>query len=223
MGYALLLAILGASLGALAFATRGCGAIVLAWCGASFFSVGVLYAIAGHRSFGKRADGTVSLARLAWIPFLAIMRVVHETHRLYSGERASDEIAPGLHVGRRPRRHELPAGVTLVVDMCTEFPAARDIASACDYVCVPTLDGAPPSPRELARAVEAVLAAKGPVLVHCAAGHGRSAMVALLASIVRGTWLDLDTAERAARAIRPGIRLNGPQRRAAAAFLAARS
>lgn len=222
MGYALVLVALGALLGFVGLTSSGYGALVLVWFGVTYVAVGLLYGTAGHRFFGKRQDGTVGAARYAFMPFLALMRAVHEVHRLTSGERAFDEIAPGLFVGRRPRLQELPPGVTLVVDMCTEFPASRGVASACAYVCIPTLDGTPPSPAELVRAVDAVLAARGPVLVHCAAGHSRSAMVALLAAIVRGTWPDLETAERAARAIRPGIRLNGPQRTAARRYLTSR-
>jgi protein-tyrosine phosphatase len=135
--------------------------------------------------------------------------------RSLTDEPVGNEVAPGVWVRRRPRRHELPAGIAIVVDLCAELPEAPGVAAGGRYLAIPTLDATAPAPGEIARAVDAVLAAPGAAFIHCAFGHGRSATVAAAVLVRRGD-ATLDGVERTLRAARPRIGLNAHQRRALA-------
>jgi protein-tyrosine phosphatase len=133
-----------------------------------------------------------------------------------TSEPVANEVAPGVWVGRRPRLNELPTGIAIVVDLCAEMPAARDVSNGREYMTVPTLDARTPTPRELAAIVDRVQAAGGPAFIHCAFGHGRSATVAAAVLVRRGDYT-LATVEAGMKAVRPKIGLNPRQRAALAA------
>jgi protein-tyrosine phosphatase len=192
------------------------GAWALLWPAAVLVALWIVYLIEAPRALGKRADGTQSILAWAfWAPVLTYQWISHEIVRRYSGEPVATEVGPGVWVGRRPRPHELPDGIAIVVDLCAEFPAARGVRSHPRYLAVPTLDARSPSPAELARIADAVIAAGGPAFIHCALGHGRSATVAAAVLVRRGD-ATLDDVEAKMRALRPKIGLNAGQRAALA-------
>ena len=131
------------------------------------------------------------------------------------------EIAPGLWIGRRPVGDELPPGIRTVVDATCEFRGDPGALAGRDYIAVPMLDRWVPPDADLARAVSAITEAKGDVLVHCAFGHGRSALIVAAAMIARGDVPDADAAVARLVAIRPAVALSGAQRRSLARFEAA--
>ena len=211
------LPLLAAAFVALALWTR---AWILLWPAAVLLAVAILYLARWPRALGKRADGSVAWwAWLAWAPLLGYMRLLHELARTLTDESVADEVVPGVWVGRRPRLHELPPGIAIVVDLCAEMAAAPGVAAGRRYLAIPTLDAMSPAPAEIARAVDAVLGAGGPAFIHCAFGHGRSATVAAALLVRRGD-ATLDDVERALRARRPRIGLNLHQRRALAEAVA---
>jgi protein-tyrosine phosphatase len=144
-------------------------------------------------------------------PYFLTTWVVWQLQRIGS-EDAMNEVAPGLWVGRRPYAHELPPGTRLVVDLTAEFPVHSGIREGTPFVCLPTLDGTAPSTSGLDPVLERIDDEDGPVYVHCAAGHGRSATVVAAMLIRRGLARDVDQARRLLREKRPGIRLNRAQR-----------
>ena len=212
MLYALVFLLFAAYLAALAAFVGGV-AWALLWPAASFAFFASAYALRRPRLLGKRPDGRLAWwAYLALGPVFAVLAVVWHLQRRLRRETASHEIVPGLWLGRRPLRGEIPPGVRLVVDLTAEFAVARGVIGQREYVCLPTLDGLAPSQAE----VEAVLArieACGVVYVHCAMGHGRSALVVAAVLLRRGVVGSVPEAERWIRAWRPGVRLKGIQRR----------
>jgi protein-tyrosine phosphatase len=189
---------------------------ILLWPAAVMLATAVVYLAHAPGALGKRPDGTIAWwGWLAWAPLFAYMRLLHELARGLTDESVANEVAPGVWVGRRPRRHELPPGIAIVVDLCAELPEAPGVADGRRYLSIPTLDATSPPPPEIARAVDAVLAANGPMFIHCAFGHGRSATVAAAVLVRRGD-ATLDDVERKLRACRPRIGLNAHQRRALA-------
>jgi hypothetical protein len=211
------LPLIAAALVALAIWTR---LWILLWPAAVLVAVAIVYLAGAPRALGKRADGTLAWwAWLAWGPLLGYMRLLHELARSVTGESVADEVAAGVWVGRRPRLHELPPGIAIVVDLCAELPEAPGVARGRGYLAIPTLDAMSPEPADIARAVDAVLAAGGPAFIHCAFGHGRSATVAAAVLVRRGD-ATLDDVERMLRARRPRIGLNAHQRRALAGAVA---
>lgn len=207
------LPLIAAALIALAIWAR---AWLLLWPAAVLIAVAVVYLAGAPRALGKRPDGTLAWwAWLAWAPLFGYMRLLHEAARSLTDEPVADEVVPGVWVGRRPRRHELPPGIAIVVDLCAELPAAPGVAQGRDYLAIPTLDATSPTPDQIARAVDAMIAVRGPAFIHCAFGHGRSATVAAALLVRRGD-ATLDDVERLMRSRRPRIGLNAHQRRALA-------
>jgi hypothetical protein len=192
---------------------------LLLWPATVLAGLWIVYLVDAPRALGKRTDGSMSLLGwIAWGPVFAYQWIAHEVIRRFTAEPVATEVGPGVWVGRRPRPAEIPAGIAIVVDLCAEFAAAAGASSSthAQYVARPTLDaGSPPGP-ELARLVDAVVAAGGPAFIHCALGHGRSATVAA-AVLVRRGHATLDDVEAKMQARRPKIALNARQRAALAA------
>lgn len=189
------------------------GGLLLAWPAASLLLVGAAYAGLGPRVLGKRPDG-----RLAWWavlllgPFLLLTWLVWHGQRLLSREDCGHEVAPGLWLGRRAFGRELPRGVSLVVDVTAEFPAPV-FPAGVSYLCVPILDGSAPPERVLRDLVAKADAWPGPVYIHCAQGHGRSALVMAAVLLARGLAPDAPGAEALLRRARPAVGLKRAQRR----------
>jgi hypothetical protein len=147
--------------------------------------------------------------------------VVFCEHRL-SGERFADALTPDLWVGRVPWPWEGPRvrslGVRAVLNLCAEFgDLARLGRSPLGYARIPVFDATAPSAARLEEAVawcEARLRAGDPVLVHCAHGHGRSALVAAATLLTMGEADDPAQALEAVRRARPGVNLSDHQLRA---------
>jgi protein-tyrosine phosphatase len=189
---------------------------ILLWPAGVWAAVAVVYVIPAPRALGKRPDGTLAWwAWLAWAPLFGYMRLLHELARSATREPVADEVAPGIWVGRRPRAHELPPGIAIVVDLCAEMPELARVVAGRRYLSIPTLDAMSPPPAQIADAVDAVLAAGGAAFIHCAFGHGRSATVAAAVLVRRGE-ATLGDVEAKLRARRPRIGLNRLQRRALA-------
>ncbi|TMQ10377.1 MAG: hypothetical protein E6J91_26730 [Deltaproteobacteria bacterium] len=211
------LPLIAAALIALALWTR---VWILLWPAAVLVATAIVYLAGAPRALGKRGDGTLAWwAWLAWAPLLGYMRMLHELARSLTGEPVANQVADGVWVGRRPRADELPDGIAIVVDLCAELPEAPGVAAGRGYLAIPTLDAMSPTPAEIARAVDAMIAAGGPAFIHCAFGHGRSATVAAALMVRRGD-ATLDDVERVMRAQRPRIGLNAHQRRALAEAVA---
>jgi len=189
---------------------------ILLWPAAVWSAVAIVYVARAPRALGKRADGSIAWwAHLAWAPLFGYMRLMHELARSLTSEPVASEVAAGVWVGRRPRAHELPEGVAIVVDLCAELAETAGVADGRAYLAIPTLDATSPTPEQIARAVDAILATQGAAFIHCAFGHGRSATVAA-ALLVRRGEATLDDVERKMRACRPRIGLNAYQREALA-------
>lgn len=186
---------------------------LLLWPATSFAVLGLAYLGLGPRSVGKRQDGRIApWALLLHLPYLGQTYLLWHLQRLLSREEAANEVAPGVWVGRRPYPSELPPACALVVDLTCEFSAHPGVVEGRTYLVFPTLDGTAPR----AKTLEAVaaMANEGPILFHCAAGHGRSATCAAALLLARGKVATVTEAETLMQAARPRISLNASQRAA---------
>lgn len=226
MPYAPLLLLAAALFAALSAALWAAGqpwGLLFAYPAFSFGLVGVGYLGWGAWMLGKRLDGTRHWwGYLLGGPFLVFMRLGRELlWRANHREAAWDEVAPGLYVGRWPRRSSLPEDVAMVVDLTSELTAAPCIRSRPnEYVCLPTLDGSAPSGAALRDLLDRLADHQGPLYVHCAAGHGRSAMFAATLLVRRGHAEDVGAAVALMQRARPKVRLVRAQARRAAEALA---
>lgn len=148
----------------------------------AFLGVGLAYSFMGQRAFLKKEDG-----RLGWPsyviywPYHLLNALTLGLFRWKSAENAYDQITENIYLGCRLNRHDEPAIKRLqlksVLDLTcesSEIPALRQL----NYRCIPVLDQCAPPLESLQDGAHWIRqqAEIGPVYVHCALGHGRSAM-----------------------------------------------
>lgn len=186
---------------------------VLIWCGASFACVGLAYALGRPSLFGKSRDGRLAL--WVWLPLgphLFFTWISWHAARFFGKEDCCNEIAPKIWLGRRPYADELPPSIGLVVDLTCEFPAAAGVKDGRTYLSCPILDGSVIDHGSFTALVERIAAwnDRG-IYIHCAIGHGRSAMVAAAVLIRRGLHTSAEEAVGAIRRTRPRVGLSPGQ------------
>ncbi len=190
------------------------------WAAGSFFCVAAGYFALGGQIFGKRPDGTLSpIGLLAFAPYLVLALIVAAICRWIFREPPCQQIAEHLYLGRRLLKHEDHVlgqlGVVAVLDLTAATPEPKSIRDGRAYRNVPLLDATAPSLEVLAQTVQWIIeqTEKGPVYVHCAAGHGRAGLLAGAYLLATGVATDADDAIRKLREIRPLVWLNSTQRR----------
>lgn len=190
--------------------------VAMHWTALAMLVVGAAYLAGSPRVFMKNASGRRHMAgRLLLWPFDLLNSLIFSTYRRLSSEPLHDEILPGLHLGRRLWDDEAgPLGDCSVLDLTCEFNENRPMRGSGRYLCLPVLDNAAPSLRQLEQGVQWLMEAlrNGRVYVHCAAGHGRSATVVLAYLMAIGMVLDVEEGIAFLKARRPGVRLNAAQR-----------
>lgn len=213
MKFGILFTIIGALFAAAAVMHQG-WAWLLIWPAVSFALVGQAYLWLGAGIYGKRSSGSMSLISMAiLLPALIYFWTVWHLLRRIKREPPYDELLPGVLIGRRLLGHELPADVTLVVDLTCEFPEPGVIRTGRTYVHFPILDGFVPQADDVLSLLQVIREHQGRTYVHCAEGHGRTGLIAA------GLLLHLGLAQTAAEAIRlvqakrPRVRLGRQQQR----------
>lgn len=154
-------------------------ALLLLWGALALACVARIYALAAPAWFQKDSDGTMAIAaRWVLAPYLlgAFLNSRWWTRRAPQ----ASAIADGVWVGRFPTLADLRAmGADAVLDLSAELPRAV-AGDSLAYRCVPMLDLTVPTAAQLDQAVaqlDAWQAAGRRVLVSCALGYSRSAMV----------------------------------------------
>ncbi len=190
-------------------ATSGKMSWLLWGSGISWIFVGCAYGGLGAGIFGKRATGRMASVNICLLlPYLFVTWFLWYIQQLLTKEPPYNEIAPGLWLGRRCSGKGLPSGIKLIVDMTSEFSEPADLQSGRSYVCVPTLDASVPSDKAFADLVQTIVASPGPVYVHCALGHGRSAAVMTAVLVAKGSKATIEQAEQSVKQARPGTKIN---------------
>ena len=196
---------------AIALVAMGAWQIVVAWCVLSMLLCGLSYAYFGVHILNKSQEGN--------FPFLSLVAnapwrweytavVAFESLRRTP---ASNEIRPGLWLGRYPMKGDLPEGVKLVVDLTAVLPKPKVVSENMDYLCLPTLDGYAPEAGPFLELVEKVARYEDPVLIHCARGRGRSATFMAAVLVKRGLASDVEQANAMMQEARPCVRLHRQQ------------
>ncbi len=219
MNYAVSLSLLGAAQIGLGVSAGGVAGVLLGWSGISFLTVGIAYAGAGPRVFGKRPDGTVHWGNtLFLLPYLALTYAIGWA-KCRSCRDKKHEIIDGLFLGQRlTSSRDLPENTVLVVDFTSELQEPKEIRAGRRYLYVPTLDTHVPQDTLLREVIEAIVEERerkqGTVYVHCALGHGRSAMAVSGVLIASGLASSVDEAEAMVRKCRSAVRLSPAQKAA---------
>ena len=153
------------------------------------FSLVVLMRLGAARSlYGKRKDGSVAWwAYFLLGPFLLFRWLLWYWTRLVSREPACAELTSGIWVGRRIMANELPAQVDTVVDLTYEFREPRAIAEKHNYILFPILEGSVPhNSFEFLELIKKLKREPTTLYIHCADGHGRTALVAAALLVAKG-------------------------------------
>ena len=212
MKYATLFLVMAAGWLTLAIQYGG-WAWALLWPTVSFALVGAAYAGAGVWMFGKRANGSMHpLALTVLLPFLLFTWTLWHLQRLTTRRPPNGQPAPGVWIGRRPLFGELPDPTATVIDLTAEFRVARGLCQGGRYRCLPMLDASVPELSAMKSLISDLAAAPGSLYIHCAQGHGRSAMIVAALLIARGHASSADDALSQLRSVRPRVRLNARQR-----------
>ena len=198
--------------------------VVAAYTGTSFLGVAVAYAGVGPKLLGKRPDGRRSvIATVVILPYFALNAVLFALYRATSREPAHARIVDRLHLGRRLTRAEANSvEFAGVLELAADFTEVGPLRGSPGYRSLPVLDATAPSFDELDAVLDWVAErmAHGPVLVHCALGHGRSATVVIAHLLRVGVVDDVKEGLRLLRSQRPGVHLNRAQREALRNFRA---
>jgi Dual specificity phosphatase, catalytic domain len=192
-------------------------AIMLFYAALSFGLLAAAYAGVGPGLLLKRATGYRSL--LSWLlfaPYFLLSAVTFGLYRLLSREPAYVQVAPNLFFGRWLSASEAEAvGWVSILDLAAEFPAGQWERTRPAYRSLPVLDSAVPSEEELRSAAawigESISA--GPLYVHCALGHGRSACVIIAYLLSVGAVGTVAEGVRRLQSLRSGVRLHTSQLR----------
>ncbi len=214
--------ILAAAAALAGVATRdvlGWGSAAFAYAALSFALLAVAYAGAGPRLLLKRTDGRrFPLAWLLFAPYFGLNALSFWLYRRGQRGPAVAELAPNLFFGRRLTACEAAAhsGTWVgVLDLAAEFAEAGPLRGVPQYRSLPVLDGTAPSEAELRDAVawlrEAVQA--GPVYVHCALGHGRTATVLLAYLLTTGRVGTVGDGLTLLKSLRAGVSIGRGQAR----------
>lgn len=205
----------------LAFALLCAGSFVLAlrwgwwgllpgWWGLNCGVLSLAYALRRPGWLGKLPDGTFAPAALFWLPYRLATRGLSRIRYRFGIAPPACEVLPGLWLGPRPLAREVDPRVQVILDLTAELPLDGPLRGRLEYRCVPTLDGTAPDPAALARILDEDDPSR-PMLVHCALGHGRSAVVAAALLLSRGAASDPAEAVARLRALRPGVCLTRDQ------------
>ncbi|KXZ48747.1 hypothetical protein GPECTOR_25g331 [Gonium pectorale] len=182
-----------------------------------------LFARSTTKLMGKHPNGRIHL--LSWLlllPYHAGMRVKVGIQRLVSDEPLYNRVLSGWYIGGWPRAAgELPPDGPSVLDCTCELPRTH----RSRYLCLPIWDTQAPSVSQVDRGVAFAMAERSlgrPVYVHCAHGHGRSALL-LLACLLEARQVgSCEEGLALLQAVRPRVRLNARQRLALEAWACSR-
>ncbi len=203
--------LLAVALAALAQGLGGFG-YALSWPALSAALVGAGYLGIGSKVFGKRGDGSLPIAtRVLFAPYRGLAWLIWQGLRR-TRVRPYDLVSPGLYLARRLYARELPADVELIVDLTAEFAAPSGITNGRNYRALPSLDAHVPDASRFEELVDEVARSTAVTLVHCVAGHGRSAAFVAAVLIRRGAAADFEDAERLIKLVRPSIHIRQIQR-----------
>jgi protein-tyrosine phosphatase len=176
---------------------------ILLWPAISFLVVAFAYTKSWSGVFGKHPHS----GRLAWpkklllAPFLLFTWFIWNLWRLTSSEPPVAQLSEECWIGRRPTRTEIPDAIRSVVDLTSEFEGYHP--PNVSYLNIPILDGGTLSTRQFRAALATLEQLPKPIFVHCAQGHGRTAMVAIALLLSEKKAASVDSALKMIHHLRP--------------------
>lgn len=210
MKHGVLFLVLGLTLCGMPWLYGGGWTWVLLWLGLDMLILSAAYIRHEAGVFGKRSDGTLAVSRVfIFLPYLLFTWAIWHLCRLLP-EPAVQRINDKLNIGRRVLPGELPAGIDVILDLSSEFIEPAAVRKDVRYINLATLDATAPAPVVLMATIRS-LQPHEHVFIHCAQGHGRTAMAAIALLLHRGQTTNVADGLRLLKAIRPGVSLSPSQ------------
>jgi diacylglycerol kinase family enzyme len=198
--------------------------VFFCWMAFSFLIVSIAYFVNAPGVFRKRSNGRIPFCiKLVFIPFLIITHAYNKIARNLDKVPSIQQVGDKLYIGDRVTPGDasflFEKRIKAVLDVTAEFESLDWETSFEDisYLNIPVLDHAVPREEELLRAIIWIKNQQvynGPVLVNCALGRGRSALVVaafLLSQTKKNDAQPSDILEHL-KALRKTVRLNKRQR-----------
>lgn len=194
--------------------------VILGSAGVAFLGLALAYTMSWPGVLGKSRRGKMLLTSyLLFWPYHTFSYLSLWFYRVCVRERPFHEAAPGLYLGGRLLPWEASElcklNVRSVLDLTAEFSETKLLQAVPVYFCIPLLDRTAPTMPELLLGVEFIekRLRAGPVYVHCALGHGRSATVVAAWLMQSGKVGSAVEAEESLRRVRASVRLSSGQRK----------
>jgi hypothetical protein len=192
--------------------------LLAAWWVLDFGLLSAAYGGFGPRLLFKQRNGRrPKWAAFLYAPYFLLNELTFLVYRLTMRQPAYVQIVPNLFLGRRLTSWEARCLRVLrwraILDLAAEFEEVEYLRRERFYRSLPVLDTMPPRSEELSAGVDWLTkrVAEGPVLVHCALGHGRSATVVVAYLVATGAALTVAEGMALVRCKRPGARPNSRQ------------
>ena len=180
--------------------------------------VSCLFLLKKPNLFLKNATGSLSvMSYLIFWPYFMLNMIALGLFRVFYREKVFDEIVPNLYIGMKlwfiDYQQFTLKGIKSTLDLTSEFGETRFIQTGQNYLCIPLLDTTAPTLDQLTEAISWITAhlSKGPVFIHCALGHGRSATVVAGFLIQHEIVSEVKEAVAFIKAIRPKVSLHPNQ------------
>ena len=197
--------------------------LLLSWAVSNLLIVSLAYLFDWRRVFGKTDQGSLLWpAALFMAPFLTFTHLTWWAQNFFSSSPIYGSVTSHLFVGRRCKFEDLPNGVTLVIDLTSEFATPHSVPDSVQTICVPTLDGCCPVWSQCGQAFETLKNNHGGVYICCANGCGRSVTFMAAWMLQTGQCGDVDEAIQMIRKGRPQANPNPDQLSSLQQFTAAR-
>lgn len=208
--YSVLFAVVAALMCVPAVTHRGWYLLSL-WPAVAFAGLSVAYFTGNVRIFGKRPDGTLMpLHTIVLLPVIVLLLMVFHLARVLSREPAFHSLTENILIGRRLLSREFPPEVHSVIDLTSEFTEPARLRQA-GYHSFPILDASVPTESRLHDWLRQTDDIAGTIYIHCAQGHGRTALFAACLLLHRGLVATADEGLALIQSRRPHARLNAVQ------------
>ncbi len=183
------------------------GSLALCW-----FGVALAYAKLGARTFGKQRDGRLSLWSAVFWPYHLLNAFLLSLFRKSAKENPFDAIDDSILLACKLSSEDESGlqkrDVRAVLDLTCEF-SETPFLRTLNYRSIPVLDTHSPTLEQLREGARflADRAKDGAVYVHCALGHGRSALFVAAYLIETGRARSAEEATEIVRQKRANIEL----------------